>query len=107
MHEIILPSSDENQSLRAELPELPGWAADGPMRQEARANDEAAIGEWIETAREMGRDEARFARVRAGRFTGRIRERRCVRAALGPSQCPGGDSPVTINRERKTFGNAG
>jgi len=54
-YEIILYWSGEDQSFLAEVPELPGCAADGPTRQEALANVEVVIAEWIETAREMGR----------------------------------------------------
>jgi predicted RNase H-like HicB family nuclease len=54
-YEIILYWSDEDQSFLAEVPELPGCVADGPTRQEALANAEVVIAEWIETAREMGR----------------------------------------------------
>jgi predicted RNase H-like HicB family nuclease len=54
-YEIILYWSDDDQAFLAEVPELPGCAADGPTRQEALANAELVIAEWIETAREMGR----------------------------------------------------
>ena len=54
-YEIILCWSDEDQAFLAEVPELPGCVADGPTRQEALANAEVVIAEWIETAREMGR----------------------------------------------------
>jgi predicted RNase H-like HicB family nuclease len=54
-YEIILYWSAEDDAFIAEVPELPGCAADGPTRQEALANVEIIIGEWIETAREMGR----------------------------------------------------
>jgi predicted RNase H-like HicB family nuclease len=54
-HEIILYWSDEDQSFIAEVPELAGCAADGATRQEALANIEVAIGEWIETAKVLGR----------------------------------------------------
>ena len=54
-YEIILYWSDEDQAFIAEVPELAGCAADGLTRQEALANAEIVIGEWIETAREMGR----------------------------------------------------
>jgi predicted RNase H-like HicB family nuclease len=37
------------------VPELPGCAADGPSYQEAIANVEVIMDEWIETAEELGR----------------------------------------------------
>jgi predicted RNase H-like HicB family nuclease len=54
-HQIILYWSDEEQSFIAEVPELAGCAADGSTRQEALANVEVVIDEWIETAKELGR----------------------------------------------------
>jgi predicted RNase H-like HicB family nuclease len=54
-HEIILYCSDEDQSFIAEVPELIGCAADGSTRQEALANVEVVIDEWIETAKDLGR----------------------------------------------------
>ena len=39
----------------AEVPELPGCAADGPTHAEALRNVEVVIGEWIETAQTLGR----------------------------------------------------
>jgi predicted RNase H-like HicB family nuclease len=54
-YEIILYWSDEDQSFLADVPELPGCCADGATRQEALANAEVVIAEWIETAHEMGR----------------------------------------------------
>jgi predicted RNase H-like HicB family nuclease len=52
---IILYWSKEDQAFIAEVPELPGCAADGTTYQEAVANVEVVIMEWIETARELGR----------------------------------------------------
>ena len=54
-YEIILYWSQEDQSFIAEVPELAGCAADGETRQEALANAEVVIAEWIETARELGK----------------------------------------------------
>ncbi len=54
-YEIILHWSKEDQAFIAEVPELPGCAADGATYQEAVANVEVVIREWIETAQELGR----------------------------------------------------
>lgn len=54
-YEIILYWSKEDQAFIAEVPELPGCAADGSTYQEAVANAELVIQEWIETAQELGR----------------------------------------------------
>ncbi len=54
-YEIIIYWSDEDQAFIAEVPELPGCAADGATYQEALAQAEVVIEEWIDTARQMGR----------------------------------------------------
>jgi len=54
-YELILYWSQQDQAFIAEVPELPGCAADGATYQEAVANVEVVIREWIETARELGR----------------------------------------------------
>jgi len=54
-YEVILYWSDPDNSFIAEVPELPGCAADGLTRQEALANVEIVIAEWIETAIGLGR----------------------------------------------------
>ena len=54
-YEIILYWSVEDDAFIAEVPELAGCAADGPTQQEAIANAELVIAEWLETARELGR----------------------------------------------------
>ncbi|MEO8661185.1 MAG: type II toxin-antitoxin system HicB family antitoxin [Bryobacteraceae bacterium] len=54
-HGVILSWSDADESFIAEVPELPGCAADGHTRQEALLNVEIVIAEWIETANELGR----------------------------------------------------
>lgn len=54
-YEVILYWSAEDESFIAEVPELPGCAADGPTLQEALANVEIIAREWIETAKQLGR----------------------------------------------------
>ena len=54
-YEIIIYWSDEDEAYVAEVPELPGCAADGTTYTQALANAEVVIREWIETARELGR----------------------------------------------------
>ncbi len=54
-YEVAIYWSEEDGAFVAEVPELPGCAADGPTREEALHNAEVAIGEWIETARDLGR----------------------------------------------------
>jgi predicted RNase H-like HicB family nuclease len=54
-YEIIIYWSNEDQAFIAEVPELPGCAADGSSYKEALANAEVIIQEWVETARELGR----------------------------------------------------
>jgi predicted RNase H-like HicB family nuclease len=52
---VIIYWSDEDDAYVAEIPELPGCMADGSTYQEALANAEVVIHEWIETAGELGR----------------------------------------------------
>jgi predicted RNase H-like HicB family nuclease len=54
-YEIIICWSEEDQAFLAEVPELPGCMADGRSHQEALANAEVVIQQWLETARELGR----------------------------------------------------
>ena len=54
-YEIVLYWSDEDGAFIAEVPELPGCAADGPTYGEAVTAAEVAIREWIEVAKELGR----------------------------------------------------
>jgi len=54
-YEIVLYYSQEDQAFIAEVPELPGCAADGATYQEALANAEVVIREWLDTARALGR----------------------------------------------------
>ena len=55
-YEMIIYWSDEDQSFIVEVPELPGCMADGPTYREAVTNAEQIIEEWLQTARELGRD---------------------------------------------------
>jgi len=54
-YEVIIYWSEEDEAFIAEVPELPGCAADGPTYKEALTNVEAVIQEWIDTAKELGR----------------------------------------------------
>ncbi len=54
-YEIIIYWSEEDGSFIAEVPELAGCLADGATYQEALANAEIIIKEWLETARDLGR----------------------------------------------------
>ncbi len=55
-YELIIYWSEEDNAFIAEVPELPGCAADGTTYTEAVANVEVIIQEWLETAKELGRD---------------------------------------------------
>ena len=54
-YEVIIYWSRDDEAFIAEVPELPGCAADGPSPQEALENVHVVAREWIETARELGR----------------------------------------------------
>jgi len=54
-YEIVIYWSEADEAFIAEVPELPGCMADGQTYQEALANAETVVREWIETARELGR----------------------------------------------------
>jgi predicted RNase H-like HicB family nuclease len=54
-YEVIIYWSQEDQAFVAEVPELPGCAADGPTRMAALKNVDVTIKEWIETAQACGR----------------------------------------------------
>jgi len=47
--------SEEDQAFIAEVPELPGCAADGSTYKEALQNVEVVMQEWIETAKDLKR----------------------------------------------------
>ena len=52
---MIIYWSKDDQAFIAEVPELPGCAADGATYQEALASLETIIQEWIETAKDLAR----------------------------------------------------
>ncbi len=54
-YEINIYWGEWDQAFIAEVPELPGCAADGATYKEALTNVEVIIQEWIETAKELGR----------------------------------------------------
>ena len=54
-YEVIIYWSEDDAAFIAEVPELPGCAADGQTHQGALAAVEQVAEEWIETARELGR----------------------------------------------------
>ncbi len=55
-YEIIIYWSADDNALIAEVPELPGCMADGATYSEAISNVEVIIDEWIETAKDLGRE---------------------------------------------------
>ena len=55
-YEVIIYWSEEDGAFLAEVPELPGCMADGSTYAEAVANVEVIIREWLETAKELGRE---------------------------------------------------
>jgi len=54
-YEVIIFWSTEDEAFIVEVPELHGCMADGKTYQEAIANAEIVIEEWIESARELNR----------------------------------------------------
>ncbi|MEK6694487.1 MAG: type II toxin-antitoxin system HicB family antitoxin [Nitrospirota bacterium] len=54
-YEVIIYWSEADGAFIAEVPELPGCAADGSTYQAALANVEVIIQEWIATAKDLGR----------------------------------------------------
>jgi predicted RNase H-like HicB family nuclease len=54
-YEIIIYWSEDDGAFIAEVPELPGCMADGATYEEALANVNLVVQEWIETASELGR----------------------------------------------------
>jgi predicted RNase H-like HicB family nuclease len=54
-YEVIIYWSQEDQAFIAEVPALPGCAADGKTHLEALRSVEIVIQEWLDTARDLGR----------------------------------------------------
>lgn len=54
-YEVIIYWSEEDEAFIAEVPELPGCAADGVTYEQVLANVQVIIEEWIETAKDLGR----------------------------------------------------
>lgn len=55
-YERIIYWSEMDQRFIVEVPELPGCMADGKTAVDALENAEVIISEWIETAKEAGRE---------------------------------------------------
>ena len=55
-YEVIVYWSEDDEAYIAEVPELAGCMADGATYEEAIRNAQVVIAEWIETAKELGRD---------------------------------------------------
>lgn len=54
-YEIIIFWSEDDQAFIAEVPELPGCAADGKTHHEALVNAKKSIDTWVETANKLKR----------------------------------------------------
>ena len=52
---IFLYWSKEDEAVLEEVPELPGFMADGADYNEALTNVELVIAQWIQTATDLGR----------------------------------------------------
>jgi predicted RNase H-like HicB family nuclease len=55
-YEVIIYWSEEDQLYISKVPELPGCMADGKTYSEALKNVEIIVLEWIETAKQLGRE---------------------------------------------------
>ena len=54
-YEFIIYWSKADETFIVEVPELPGCMADGSTYEEAIANAQTVVQEWIETAKSLGR----------------------------------------------------
>ena len=55
-YELIIYWSAEDNAFIAEVPELAGCAADGSTYAEAVTNVQTVSDEWLDTARDLGRE---------------------------------------------------
>ena len=55
-YETLIYWSEEDKLYIAEVPELAGCMADGETSSEALKNVEIVVQEWIDTAKELGRE---------------------------------------------------
>lgn len=53
--QMVIWWSEPDDAFVVDVPELPGCMADGRTYEEAVANARVVMGEWIETARSLGR----------------------------------------------------
>jgi predicted RNase H-like HicB family nuclease len=54
-YEVIIFWNEEDDAFIAEVPDLAGCMADGTTYEEALANAQVVISQWIETAKSLGR----------------------------------------------------
>jgi predicted RNase H-like HicB family nuclease len=78
-YELIIYWSDADQSFVVEVPALPGCMADGETYEQAVANAQRVIAEWIETARELGRP--------VPEYKGRLKYALSIDCVMSPA-CP-------------------
>ena len=55
-YEMVVYWSEEDGAYVVEVPELPGCKADGSTYEEAIDNTLLVVREWMETAKELGRE---------------------------------------------------
>lgn len=55
-YEVIIYWSEDDEAFIAEVPELPGCVADGATKLESLQAVEIIAQQWLETAKELGRE---------------------------------------------------
>ncbi len=55
-YELVMWWSEDDNAYLIEVPELPGCMADGGTYEEALANVQVVIQEWVEMAKSLGRE---------------------------------------------------